>query len=34
MTKEEREMRVKELWMKAYHKARGASILLNTFENL
>jgi hypothetical protein len=34
MTKEERDKRVMELWKRAYHKARGASILLNTFENL
>ena len=34
MSREEKEKRVKELWLKVYNKAHGASILLNQLEAL
>ena len=34
MTKEEKEVHIKDLWSRAYHKARGASILLDQLEAL
>ena len=34
LSPQEREERIKELWLKAYGKARGAAIMLNQFEAL
>lgn len=30
----ERELRIRELWLKAYLKAKGAAVILSTFEGL